>query len=180
MAQCQGPHAQIRLFFGLHLYLAKRYCKNTKVPGAQLNVNPTRAITWFVDVTLYCTFFNNNSPPPHQCLCNKILLKKISYSKWNAHLTNFWIERTWPPGIVCTAITGCFYDKTIISKKNILLDCCLLLKYCRRLYTLLPPAWAKSLTKFNPKMQDFKRILDLNCKQKRGLNKLIGFQMLKI
>ena len=26
------------------------------------------------------------------------------------------------------------------------------------------PAWAKSLTKFNPKMQDFKRVLDLNCK----------------
>ena len=30
--------------------------------------------------------------------------------------------------------------------------------------TLLPPIWAKSRTKFNPKMQDFKRVLDLNCK----------------
>ena len=29
---------------------------------------------------------------------------------------------------------------------------------------LLPPTWAKSFTKFNPKMQDFKRVLDLNCK----------------
>ena len=26
--------------------------------------------------------------------------------------------------------------------------------------------WAKSLTKLNSKMQDFKRVLDLNCKQK--------------
>ena len=29
---------------------------------------------------------------------------------------------------------------------------------------LASPTWAKSLTKFNPKMQDFKRVLDLNCK----------------
>ena len=34
--------------------------------------------------------------------------------------------------------------------------------------TLLPPTWAKSLTKFNSKMQDFKRALDLNSKQKKG------------
>ena len=29
------------------------------------------------------------------------------------------------------------------------------------------PTWAKSLTKFNLKMQDFKRVLDLNCNQKK-------------
>ena len=39
-------------FFGLHLYLARKYWKNLKVPGAQLNVNPTRAITWFVGITI--------------------------------------------------------------------------------------------------------------------------------
>ena len=33
-------------------------------------------------------------------------------------------------GRVSTPITGCFYDKTIISKKNIRLDCYLRLKYC--------------------------------------------------
>ena len=71
-----------------------------------------------------------------------------------------------PPGRVCTPITGCFHEKTMIFKKNILLDCYLLLKYCRRQCTLLPPTWAKSLTKFNLKMQDFKHVLDLNCKQK--------------
>ena len=43
-----------------------------------------RAITWLVGVTIYSTFFNNNSPPPRQFLCNEILLKKISYSKGNA------------------------------------------------------------------------------------------------
>ena len=86
MAQCQEPRAQmVKLVFGLHLYLAGKSSKNPKVPGAQLIVHPAWAITWFVDVTIYCTFFNNNLPPPRQFLCNKLLLKKISYGKRNAH-----------------------------------------------------------------------------------------------
>ena len=68
-----------------------------------------------------------------------------------------------PPGCICTPITGCFHDKTIISKENFRVDCYLLLKYCTRQCTLLPLTRAKSLTKFNTKMQDFKRVLDLNC-----------------
>ena len=68
------------------------------------------------------------------------------------------------PGRMSNPITGCLHDKTITSKENIPLDCYLLLKYYRRQCT--SPSWAKSLTKFNPKMQDFKRVLDLNCKQK--------------
>ena len=78
----------------------------------------------------------------------------------------FEFRRPGPSDRICTPITGCFYDKTIIYKENIRLDCYLLLKYCRRQCTLFPPTWAKSLTKFNPKMQDFERVLDLNCKQK--------------
>ena len=35
------------------------------------------------------------------------------------------------------------------------------------MYFTSPPTWTKSLTQFNPKMQDFKRVLDLNCKQKK-------------
>ena len=68
-----------------------------------------------------------------------------------------------PPGRICTPITGCFHDKTIIAKENILLDCYLLLKCCRRQCTLLPSTWAKSLIKLNSKIQDFKRVLNLNC-----------------
>ena len=67
--------------------------------------------------------------------------------------------------------------------ENIRLDCYLLLKYYRRQCTLLSPTRAKSLTKLNLKMQDFKRVLDLNCQQKIGLNILIfliGFQTLKM
>ena len=33
-----------------------------------------------------------------------------------------------PPGRICTPITGCVHNKTIISKENIRLDCYLLLK----------------------------------------------------
>ena len=48
-------------------------------------------------------------------------------------------------------------------------------------FILLSSTWAKPLTKFNPKMQDFKCVLDVNCK--RGIEQFnfsIGFQMLKI
>ena len=56
-----------------------------------------------------------------------------------------------PLNRICTPITGCFHNKTIISKENIRLDCYLLLKHCRRQCTLLTPTWAKSLTKLLPK-----------------------------
>ena len=70
-----------------------------------------------------------------------------------------------PPGPA--PITACVYGKTIITKENFRVDFYSLLKYCRKQCTLLLPTWTKSLTKFNPKMQDFKRVLDLNCKQKK-------------
>ena len=59
-----GASRSYKSFFGLHLYLSEKYYKNPEVPGAQHNVNPARAITWFVGVTIYCTFFSNNSSPP--------------------------------------------------------------------------------------------------------------------
>ena len=40
------------------------------------------------------------------------------------------------------------------------------------------PTWAELLTKFNPKMQYFKRGLDLNSKQKKGLKQLNFFNWL--
>ena len=94
----------------------------------------------------------------------------------------FGLRGPWPPDRICTPVTGCFHDKTIISKENFQMDCFLLLKYCWRQCTLLPPTWAKSRTKYNREMQDFKRVLDLNYKQKKTKQLIfsIGFQMLKI
>ena len=70
-----------------------------------------------------------------------------------------------PPGRTCTPITGYCHDKTKIAKENLRVDYYLPLKCCKRQCTLLSPTWTKSLTiKFNSKMQDVKRVLDLNCK----------------
>ena len=96
---------------------------------------------------------------------------------------NFELRGPGPPGRVCTPIAGCFHDKTIISNKNIRLDCYLLLKNCRWQCTLLPRTLVKSLTKFNPKMQHFSTCFGLKLQAEGGLNNLlfaIGFQILKI
>ena len=61
-----------------------------------------------------------------------------------------------PLGRINTPATGYFYEKTKISKENLRVDYYLLLKYCSRQCTLPSPTLAKSLTKFNIKMQDFK------------------------
>ena len=53
---------------------------------------------------------------------------------------NFELSGPGSPGRLCTPITGCFHDKTIISKENF--HRYSLLKYCRRQCTLLPPTWA--------------------------------------
>ena len=58
--------------------------KIPQMPGAQRNVNPALAITWFAGVTPIVPFFNHNSTPPTQLLRNKILLKK-KISKGNAY-----------------------------------------------------------------------------------------------
>ena len=92
--------------------------------------------------------------------------EKVSYSRGMLIEQIFELRAPGPPGRICIPITDCFHANTIISKENIRLDCYFRVKCCRRQCTILPPTWAKSLTKFNPKMQDFNRVLDLNCKQK--------------
>ena len=91
-------------------------------------------------ITIYCTFFNNNSPPPCQFLCNKMLLT-IATVRGMLIQQILELGEPGPPGRICTPIPVCFYDKTIISQENIRLNCYLLLKYCTRQCTLLPPTW---------------------------------------
>ena len=78
-------------------------------------------------------------------------------------IIEFQLRGPGPPGRTCTYITGQFYDKTEISQANLRVDYYLFLKCCWRQCTLLTLTWAKSLIKFNIKMQDFKHVLDLNC-----------------
>ena len=70
---------------------------------------------------------------------------------------------TGPPGLTCISITGYFHDKTKISKKNLRVGFPLLLKCCTRQCTLLLPGPYHVQLNFNTKMQDVKRVLDLNC-----------------
>ena len=49
-----------------------------------------------------------------------------------------------PLGLTCISITGYFHDKTKTSKENLRMGFHLLLKYCTRQCTLLPPTWTKS------------------------------------
>ena len=51
-----------------------------------------------------------------------------------------------PPGRTYTPTTGCFHDKTKISKENLRVDYYLLLKCSKKQCTLLPPPWTKSHT----------------------------------
>ena len=71
-----------------------------------------------------------------------------------------------PPGCspTCTPTTGYFPNKTKIIEENLWVDSYLLLKYCTGQGILFSPSWTKSLTKFTPQIQDFKRVRDLNCK----------------
>ena len=58
MAQCQGPRAQmVRLFLVITFIRQENVAKIPKAPWAPRIVNPVRAITWLVGVTIYFTIF---------------------------------------------------------------------------------------------------------------------------
>ena len=73
----------VRLFLVFTYIWQKDAAKNPKVSGAPCNVNPARAITWLVGVTIYYNILNNNLPPPWQFLRDIITLKKLA--RRNAH-----------------------------------------------------------------------------------------------
>ena len=49
----------------------------------------------------------------------KNTFEKNKYSKGMLVEQNFELRGPVPPGRICTPMTGCFQDKTIISKENI-------------------------------------------------------------
>ena len=126
-----------KTFFGLHLYLVRKYCENPKAPGAQLNVNPARAITWLVGVTIYCTFSVAIHLHLASFFATKYLCKKLATVTGMLNEQIFQLRGPGPSGRICTPITGCFHDKTIICEENFQADCFLLLKYCRKQHALL-------------------------------------------
>ena len=147
--QLGAPSGNCKFFLGLHLYLAERCCENLQSAKGLARCKFGLAITWLVDVTIYCTIFRwqfSISPPTSPVLRTKYFLKKLAMENadWTNHRTS--IEGAWIPWWTCTPITGYFHDKTEISKENLRVDCYLLLQCSRRPCTLLSPTWTKSLT----------------------------------
>ena len=69
-----------------------------------------------------------------------------------------------PPARTYTTKLVIFRAKQKSFREDHSVDYYLLLQYCRKQCILLPSTRAKSLAKFNTKMQDFERVVDLNCK----------------
>ena len=74
-------------------------------------------------------------------------------------------ELRWPrpPNRTCTPTTGYFHDKTKIFKENLRVDYYLHLKYLQKVMHL-NSTYLGQITKFNTKIQDFKRVLGLHGK----------------
>ena len=68
-------------------------------------------------------------------------------------IIEFELREPGPSGRTCTPKTGYSHDKTKISKANIRANI-FCKKYCKRQIYLASPTGAKSLTKFNPQIQD--------------------------
>ena len=84
MAPCQGPRAQmVRLFWSLPVFGRKMLRKPQSTNGpAQCKSGPGNNM--LVGVTIYCTFFKNDFPPPCQFFHEKMLFKK-KLAWGNAH-----------------------------------------------------------------------------------------------
>ena len=113
-----GAPRSYKTFFGLYQYLAGKYCKNPIVPGAQLNANPARAKTWLAGVPVYCTIFNKSHLYLASFYATKHFLKKLATVRGMLMEQIFELSEPEPPGPICSSITGCFHEKTIISKEN--------------------------------------------------------------
>ena len=79
------------------------------------------------------------------------------------HIIEFELREQGPLGRTCTPKLVIVMTTQKSLKGELRVDYYLLLKYCRRQCILLPPIRAKSLTKFNTKMQDCQLALVLNC-----------------
>ena len=59
MAQCQESRAQMGFFWSSPVF-GKKILQKSQSARAPIQCKSDWAITWFVGVTMYCIFFNNN------------------------------------------------------------------------------------------------------------------------
>ena len=82
-------------------------------------------------------------------------------------IVEFELRRTGPLGRLCTSTTGYFHYMTKQKSLRNIVEWIILLFTAKILQEAMYrafPIWAKSRTKFNHQMQDFKRVMDLHCK----------------
>ena len=93
-------------FFWSSPILAGRCYKNPQSARGPLQCKSGPKITWLVNVTIYCIFFNSNTSSPCQFLRTKYF-KKISSGKLLIEqIIEFELKGPGPPGRTCNSITG--------------------------------------------------------------------------
>ena len=95
-----------RTFFGLHLYLAGRCCKNFQRARGTAQCISGPGTTCLVSVTIYCTIFHDGSPPHRQFLRTKYLKKKIARKMLIKQIIEFELRGPGPLGCTSTPITA--------------------------------------------------------------------------
>ena len=80
------------------------------------------------------------------------------------HIIEFELRGACPPDRTCALRVVIFMTKNKNLKEKFSNGLLFTAKILLEAMYFTFPTWTKSLTKFNSKMQDFKRVLDLNCK----------------
>ena len=176
----------VRLFFGLHLYLAGRCCENPQSTRGNAQCKSGPGIKWLVSVTIYWTIFQKQFISTLPVFTHKILLKKSA--RWNAHRTNYWIwiKGPWAPWPYMYSYEWLISWQNKNIWENSLNRLLFTAKILQEAMFLTSPylGQIKHLQlKFNNKLQEFLTCFGLKLQVKGGLNNLIflvDFQMLKI
>ena len=79
-------------------------------------------------------------------------------------IIEFELREPGPPGSTCTTTTRYFHDKTKVSLKKSSKRSIFIVKILQEAMYLISLYQGQISNKIYPKMQDFKRVLDLNCK----------------
>ena len=73
-----------KTFFWFSPVFGKKILQKSQIARCPTQCKSGPGNSMVLGVAIHDTFFNDNSPPPRQFLCGKIVLKKISYTKGNA------------------------------------------------------------------------------------------------
>ena len=117
MARCQGYRALKGRIFWSSPVFGRKILQKSQSAWRPTQCKSGPGNNMILGVTIYCTFFNNNSLPPLQFLCYKILLKKISYNRGMLIEQILELKGAGPLGRINTSITVVFITKQQSQRK---------------------------------------------------------------